>query len=197
MEEFKELQDMWQSQVAEDIPAFDSVKEKNKIEQKSMRKKFLMGIASLAGPALLIVYFLIAFDFNLVTTKLSMLLMLFAICAAIYKMIKMNKMIKETESITSSPKQYLASLKGFEKAHTKMQTTFLKMYFLLFTVALAFYIFEFYQMNKTIGIIAYCLTGAWILFCYFYIHPRLKKKNDERIASMISRVEGVEESLGS
>ena len=72
----------------------------------------------------------------------------------------------------------------------------LNVYFILLLLGLALYMFEYTsRMTLLSGILAYSITGAWILFNWFYIRPRQIKKQQRKLDVVIARVEAVNEQL--
>lgn len=86
---------------------------------------------------------------------------------------------------------YLEHLSALKKQENRQQNIILNAYFLLLSVGLTFYMYEytFFQSWQK-GAIAYAILLAWIALNWFVLRPRLIKKRKRQFAELMKDIEG-------
>ena len=92
--------------------------------------------------------------------------------------------------ITTSPIQYLQSLKEYQKNRAKLYGNLYYTYVMLLSIGLAMYFWEVLYDASLLGkIVVYSLTAAWFLICTFYLKQRIVKNEEEKINLIVERLE--------
>lgn len=86
---------------------------------------------------------------------------------------------------------YLEHFSALKKQENRQQNIILNAYFLLLSVGLTFYMYEytFFQSWQK-GAIAYAILLAWIALNWFVFRPRLIKKRKREFADLMKDIEG-------
>lgn len=86
---------------------------------------------------------------------------------------------------------YLEHLSALKKQENRQQNIILNAYFLLLSVGLTFYMYEytFFQSWQK-GAIAYAILLVWIALNWFVFRPRLIKKRKRQFADLMKDIEG-------
>lgn len=89
---------------------------------------------------------------------------------------------------TQSSTDYLKSLMQLKTKQTYMQTTMLRLYFLLLSLGICLYMYEYIQMMPFVwALVAYGVTLLWIAFNWFYLRPKIIKKQIAKLNILISK----------
>jgi small-conductance mechanosensitive channel len=186
---FKEL---WNKQVT---PAPDQQDLFNKIskEKKSRLKKVIVMNVTMLFTAAFIILIWIYFQPRFVTTKIGIFFILFAMLMMILftnKTVPLYKQLKPDESNA----QYLDVFKRIKSREAFIQTTVLGLYFVILSVGLLLYMFEYAsRMQLHWAIIYYVLFLAFVAFNWFYLRPKMIKKNMTKIDSIIEKISKIKE----
>ncbi|PZF71635.1 hypothetical protein [Taibaiella soli] len=192
---FDNLKDLWQQQSAPkpDIEALHHTAGKFK---KTATIKMLLCIIALIFTAAFIIGVWIRFQPQLITTKIGLVLILLAILlfvVASTQSIGMFRAVNMAETNT----EYIDHWMAVKQQQKKMQTLILSLYFILLSAGLALYMYEYaVKMSFSGALLAYGLTGAWILFNWFYVRPRHIKKQNSKLDEIIDGYRKVMEQLG-
>ena len=77
-----------------------------------------------------------------------------------------------------------------------METTMMNLYFILLSLGIALYMYEYTQRMSTFwGIFTYAITSIWILFNWFYLRPKQIKKQRAKLDAIIAKFEMVNNQL--
>lgn len=132
---------------------------------------------------------------NLLTTKIGIILV---ILAMVIYLISYNTILPLllNNSVEDNSKEFLQQLISLKEKQLFQQTTMLSVYFIILSLGIGFYLFE-YVLRMTIvwGIVAYGLTALWIAINWFYLRPKTIKKQQERTNKFISRFRELNEQL--
>ncbi|WP_126974394.1 hypothetical protein [Gynurincola endophyticus] len=186
---FKEL---WNKQVT---PAPDQQDLFNKIskEQKSRLKKVIVMNVTMLFTATFIILIWIYFQPRFVTTKIGIFFILFAILMMILftnKTVPLYKQLKPDESNA----QYLEVFKRIKSREAFIQTTVLRLYFVILSVGLLLYMYEYAsRMQLHWAVIYYVVFLAFVAFNWFYLRPKMIKKNTKKIDSIIEKITTIKE----
>jgi hypothetical protein len=157
--------------------------------------KNIAGIAALSVTLLVIGYIILFADFAYVTTKIGAAIAIISVIGGILMNSVLLKILMKTASIHVDNHSYLEQLQQYRKKQQFFQTKGINIYFLLLWLGLTLYMYEFYARDKQFGLIAYGLTMAWIAFNWFYLRPRIIKKQEHKLNSFISQVESISRQL--
>jgi hypothetical protein len=186
MKDFNDIKTLWQSDSEQAIPSIEEIAASAKKERASMLFKNIAGIAALSVTLLVIGYIILFADFAYVTTKIGAAIAIISVIGGILMNSVLLKILMKTASIHVDNHSYLEQLQQYRKKQQFFQTKGL---------GLTLYMYEFYARDKQFGLIAYGLTMAWIAFNWFYLRPRIIKKQEHKLNSFISQVESISRQL--
>lgn len=141
---------------------------------------------------LLIAYY---FQPKFVSTKTGIILVILAMVMYLFAYNKLFAVFNKI-SPTLSNNEYLHTLSTLKQKQKHMQTSMMNLYFALLGSGICLYLYEYALLMKPIGaILTYTLTLGWIGFNWFYIRPRVIKKQQARLDELIKKFEAVKRQL--
>ncbi|MDQ3110305.1 MAG: hypothetical protein M3R17_10450 [Bacteroidota bacterium] len=189
--DFKKL---WQEQSPE-IPSADAVYKKADQLKKSVRNKSILGVITLLGTMVFILYIWFNFDMQMITTKSGISLVILAILLGVVSFSRTIFSITEKNTDYNNS-QYLAQLLKLKKEQEHLQTTIMTIYFIVLSAGIFLYMIEpSSRMSLTGQLIAYGLTTAWIAFNWFYVRRVAIKKQQAKINEVIGNLEKLKSQL--
>jgi len=190
-----DLKALWQQQPAGDKPDIKAVIKKAMGIKNKTRNKLIWTNLVLLATVVLIIYVGVNLDTRVLTTTIGVVLIVFAIVAF---MIVSNglymglfKSHPETDTFT-----YLAELMSIQKKQQFIQTRVLKLYFLFLGLGLFLYMIEFERKMSFFWAIVSCVSSlGWLAFAYFYITPRVFKRQQADMNATIAKLQAINKQL--
>lgn len=185
---FKEL---WQAQNTTSNTDSKEIVLKAKHLQRKTRIKLLLSNLLLFATMLFIIGIVLYFKPQMITTKIGTILVLIAIIMQIATATKLITLIKESDTQTSNV-EYLNQLLIIKVKQAVLQSSIMALYFILLGLGLALYMFE-YVLRMTLlgGLLTYGITGLWIAFNWFYLRPKIIKKQQQKLNDSIAALENM------
>lgn len=185
---FKEL---WQAQKTTSNTDFKEIVLKAKHLQRRTRIKLLLSNLLLFATMLFIIGIVLYFKPQMITTKIGTILVIIAIVMQIATATKLITVIKESDTQTSNA-AYLNQLLIIKKKQAVLQSSIMAIYFILLGLGLALYMFEYViRMTLLGGLLTYGITGLWIAFNWFYLRPKIIKKQQQKLNDSIAALENM------
>ena len=195
MDNFNDIKSLWQTQSPVQVPDVNAIiKAANKSRRQIILKNTL-GLITLGGTVVFIAYIGIAADFKYITTKLGIVVTIIAIIGAMVLNSQMLKLLLSAADSSLNNHAYLQQLIRYRNKQRFFQTTGIGIYYVLLTMGLMLYLYEFYARNPMFGLKAYAATLLWIAFAWFYIRPRTIKKQESKINELIEQIESISGQL--
>lgn len=194
METNLDLKKIWGKQY---IPTTDvkEVFKKIEIYKSSKRKKAVMLNVLLFFTILFILFIWIYFKPQFIRTKIGIVLTVIAMILVIF----FNSKMKDTFSKINENQSnfdYLNNLKSIKIQENYLQTKIMSVYFVLLSLGIVLYIYEYLSMMKPIvQSVFYLALILWIGFNWFVLRPRIIKKNQRQINDLIGQLERIENQL--
>ncbi len=180
-----DFKNIWQQQKVTEVNIEDLFIILDKYKRRSLRSLILTNVAFALTSAFLI-FIWYYYQPQFITTKIGISLVILAM--AIF-LVYNNKSFSDLAKLDFSQdhEKYLQSLIALKKRQTLMQTTMLSLYFIMLSLGIALYLFE-YTIRMTIfwGSFAYALTFLWIGLNWFYIRPLTIKKQQAKLDALIN-----------
>jgi amino acid transporter len=190
--DFKKL---WQEQASPEVPSEQEIYKKADQLKKATRNKFITGIIMLLTTMTFILYVWISWDMQMMTTKIGIALVILAILLGVAAFSKIIYVITEKDTDQSNS-QYLERLMKLKKEQERLHTTILSIYFALLSTGIFLYMIEPASYMSFAGkLIAYGLTGGWIVFSWFYVRRRTIKKQTAKLNEAIENLEKLKSQL--
>lgn len=194
METNLDLKKIWGKQY---IPT-TNVKEvfkKIEIYKNSKRKKAVMLNVLLFFTILFILFIWIYFKPQFISTKIGIVLTVIAMILVIFFNSKMKNTFSKINE-NQSNFDYLNNLKSIKIQENYLQTKIMSMYFVLLSLGIVLYIYEYPSMMKpVVQSVFYLALILWIGFNWFVLRPRIIKKNQRQINDLIGQLERIENQL--
>lgn len=191
-----DFKDLWKKQSVSQPDMTDLLARINKFKKTGLRCLWLTNIL-LLGTSAFIAFVWFYYQPQFISTKIGIVLVILAM--VIYLMVY-NKLLGNYKNIEANQtnQEYLQNLILIKKKQNFMQTKLMTLYFVLLTVGICLYMYEYAsRMAAWMAILTYGITLLWMLFNWLYIHPKQTKKQQEKINSLIEKFEEVNNQLES
>ena len=186
--------ELWLAQKTEQPSAKDFLLKINAYKRKNRNKIILLNLV-LLFVSLFIVFIWYYFQPELITTKIGMVVVILSMVIFMFSQNKSLTILKKTDE-TEDIQHYLKTLLKIKTHQQFMQTTMMNLYFVLLSLGLALYLFEYAsKMSLTSGLLTYGITCLWILFNWFYVRPKQIKKEQNKLNEIIAKVENIQNQL--
>ncbi len=188
MENNIDIKNLWAKKEVPKVDISDIVQQINKYQQKekfnTIVANVLLGITSA-----FIIWVGIYFNPEFISTKIGIILCVLSMFIYIFYMNKNLKIYKKLQ-VTTSNKEYLNNLLELKKHQHFIQNKLMGLYFILLSTGLLLYLYEYtIRMPLTYGVLSYVLTISWIGFNWFYIRKKQIRKSNDRLNSLIEKIE--------
>jgi hypothetical protein len=132
------------------------------------------------------------FQPQLWTTKLGIVLIIIAIIMVVVVQNKLLPLLFQENSALDN-RQYLELLRQLKYKKTHLQNRIMGIYFVLLSLGLALYFYEYTLMMSAFAAgLCYGMTALWILFNWLYIRPRVINRQQEALADLQKHFEALE-----
>ena len=188
METNIDLKKIWNTQKVETPNVEVLYAKANKLKSKSFIKLIVVNVTLLLTIAFIgfIWYY---YQPEFVTTKVGIILTILAI---IIFLLPFNKQFSLLSKSKTEPtiKEFLQQLIKLKKSQAFQQTTLLNIYFIMLSLGVGLYLFEYVsRMTITWGIIVYGITELWFAINWFYIRPKIIKKQNAKLNKLLVEFE--------
>ncbi|TZG00132.1 hypothetical protein FW781_09445 (plasmid) [Chryseobacterium panacisoli] len=189
-----DFKNIWKQQTSNKPNMEELLGKLKKFRNQNLRKLILANIA-LITTSLLIIYIWYRFQPQMMTTKIGIVLVILAMVMFLFAYNKMFMVFYKIDQ-TQSNNEYLQSLYVVKSRQKFMQTTILNLYFIMLSLGICFYMYEYtYRMTLGSGILTYAVTFAWIAFNWFYLRPKTIKKQQGKLNELIDKFEEINNQL--
>ena len=131
---------------------------------------------------------------QLLNTKIGVILCIAAIVMQITASGKI--VLLNNSNPQNSNTEYLEQLLLFKKKQVFLQSTIMNIYFILLSLGILLYMIEYtIRMNILAGLLTYIITSLWMLFNWFYLRPKIIKKQQQKLNEIIADLENINEQF--
>lgn len=179
-----DLKQIWNTQEIETPKVKDLYHKANRYKRKALQKLIIVNVLCIITSIVIgaIWYY---YQPKLVTTKIGIILAILAMGIFIAAYNGMFSLLSK-KSIEFNSKEYLEQLIKLNKKQLFQQTTMMSTYFILLSLGIALYLFEYVsKMTIVWGMFAYGMTTLWIAFNWFYLRPIIIKKQAFKINELL------------
>ncbi|MFT6199875.1 MAG: putative signal transduction protein with EAL and GGDEF domain [Vicingaceae bacterium] len=132
---------------------------------------------------------------ELVTTKIGIILTILAMIIFLLPYNKQFSLLSKTKTEPNS-KEYLQQLIKLKEKQTFQQTTMLSVYFIILSLGIGLYLFEYAsRMTITWGIITYAITILWFAINWFYLRPKTITKQNAKLNKLLVEFEKLNKQM--
>ena len=190
------LKSLWAKQTTPP-PSHEVMLEKvNRFQRKNRRRIIKMNLL-LITTSMFILFIWIYYQPEFLSTKIGIVLVIAAMAMSLLLHNKSFSLYRNIDSAQSNS-DYLRHLMTISKKETFLQTTVLSVYFILLTIGISLYMYEYaVRMTAAGAALTYGVTFAWILLNWFYFRPRQIKKQRIHLDDMISKLNVINDQLNS
>jgi hypothetical protein len=126
---------------------------------------------------------------ELVTTKIGIVLTILSMVIFLLPFNKQFSLLTKNKTEPNS-KEYLQQLIKLKEKQTFQQTTMLSIYFIILSLGIGLYLFEYVsRMTITWGIITYAITILWFAINWFYLRPKTITKQNAKLNKLLVEFE--------
>ncbi len=174
------LKSLWQKQASPNINAAEIIHKAKKFKQKKFRNTVLVNLTFLAT-SIFIFCIWIFLKPQLMSTKIGMVFFFLAMGLFMVNSLKGIKLLlKNPDNVNNH--QYLHQLLKIQQQERYLQSRIMTWYFIFLGLGFLLYLFEYTQMMPVLfGVLAYIFTLSWIAFNWFYIRPKIQKKQQKEM----------------
>lgn len=186
--------ELWSKQESTPPDIKELSKKIHSFKRKNMLRIILTNVV-LAGTIAFIIFVWMHYQPQLLTTKIGIILTVLAM--VIYIIVTNNtiSLFKKTTTVASN-QEYLQNLLAIKQKQQFINTTIMKIYFILLSIGIGLYMIEYASRMSFWGaIVTYAITFAWILFNWIYTRPRKIKKQEQKMNEIISKLEEIQSQL--
>ncbi len=183
-----DLKNIWTQQKIE-TPKIEILYAKaNKLKSRRLLKLIVVNITLLLT-AISIGFIWYYYQPELVTTKMGIVCTILAMIIFVLSYNTQFSLLSNTKTEPNS-KEYLTQLIQLKEKQTFQQTTMLSIYFLMLSLGIGLYYFEYVsKMTLTWGIVTCVTTALWFAINWFYFRPRAIKKQNTKLNKLLIEFE--------
>jgi hypothetical protein len=163
--------------------------------KKDSRKKIIFTVAILAVTSICMISIWHCYQPRLATTKIGIILTIAAMMIFMFFSNQSLTLFKKTDGAESN-RQYLKDFVAIKEKQQFIQTTVLNIYYLLLSIGIALYMYEYISRMTTFwAVSAYGTMGFWILFNWFYLRPKKIKNQQIKLNELVSKLQSINNQL--
>jgi len=185
---------IWQQQKAAQ-PNLDELQNKfNRFKKNKLKKRIISNVLLLTT-IVLTIFIWYKYQPQYLTTKIGIVLVILAMVVFLSVYNKQSSSLNKIDD-TQTSNDYVKSLTELKTKQKYIQTTMLSLYFIMLSLGIGLYLYE-YTLMMTIfwAIFVYGITLTWIGFNWFYIRPKIIKKQQVKLDELIHAFEAVKKQL--
>lgn len=187
MENNVDIKKLWNKQTVPVSDWPDMLKKIERFKRSRIRKTINLN-AFLLVTIVIIVSIWIYFEPQLVSTKIGIILSVLPMGIVIafnHNLILLYKRIDDRQANS----EYLNDLLVIKNRDRFMQTKLFSLYFILLSMGIGLYMYEYtWQRSMIFGVVAYLIMILWVVFNWFFLRPRIIKKNQRKMDDLILQI---------
>ncbi|MEZ4859543.1 MAG: hypothetical protein R2781_12135 [Flavobacteriaceae bacterium] len=184
------LDELWANQKANPPKIEELFLKLDKIKRKNITKLIIVNILMIATIAF-IIFIWLYFEPKLITTKIGIILTIAGITIYMFVYNQLIPSLRETTQYQSNS-EFLKSVIKLKERQKFLQSKMLQFYFVTLTLGICMYLYEYVsQFTFPLAIFAYSATLIWIAFNWFYLRPRVIRKELDKLNEIIEKFENI------
>lgn len=193
MKKFNDIETIWKQQKEQVVPELTTIINKANKERKIILKKIIVQVILLLFTVPVVIWVLMTNPFQEMTTFLGIAVILFDIIGfSIMRLYQVNLLTKI--DFTQTPNMVLHELEKYYNLQKIISSKVMVAYFLLMNLGLGLYFIEVMSPMSPFAIgLSLSVYILWMLFAYFVIGKKQRKKEFDRIDTLIEKVKEIEE----
>ncbi len=152
--------------------------------QKKIKRKVIALNLILIATSIFLVCIWYYFQPKMITTKIGIVV---CILSMLIYLLAFNQLwpLLNRMGEQENNNDYLSGLIEVQRKQLFLKNVMMKLYFLLLTIGLFLYLYEYTMRSPMILVLAYSITGLWIAINWFYFLPKGFKKEQAKINDLI------------
>ncbi|MDL5512122.1 hypothetical protein QSE00_09880 [Arenibacter sp. M-2] len=184
------LDELWANQKTNPPKIEELFLKLDKIKRKNITKLIIVNILMIATIAF-IIFIWLYFEPKLITTKIGIILTIAGITIYMFVYNQLIPSLRETTQYQSNS-EFLKSVIKLKERQKFLQSKMLQFYFVTLTLGICMYLYEYVsQFTFPLAIFAYSATLIWIAFNWFYLRPRVIRKELDKLNEIIEKFENI------
>jgi len=187
MQDFENIQSLWQSHPVEAKISAGEMLEQAKKEVNSIRTKSLLNIGGMVLSLIAFSAALLYFDFDSWTTKLGIGIIVLAVAIYTILLYREHRLISRND-FTVHPGAFLAKLHEYQLSRFNLYNKLF--WFYVAAISLGFILFFFetlHNLDTWVQLSILLFTILWMVFCATILRKAFMKKEKERIDLLIEK----------
>jgi hypothetical protein len=187
----KDFKVLWSKQTAAQPTIDELFSNFAKIKKKNLKTIVTVNI-SMAATIVYILSLGFYFEPKLLSTKIGISMIILGIIIYLFFY---NQLIPSFKKISEnmSNSEFLQAVVNLKKEKRFLQAKMLNIYFMMLTIGLSLYLFEYISLLPfPWSIFPYTFTLIWIGFNWFYLRPRIATKQSNKLNEMIKKLEDIQ-----
>lgn len=190
MDDDSKLNELWSKQTTKPPQIEELLSKFAKIKRKNLIKLIAVNILMFATIAF-IIFIGIYFEPKLITTKIGIVLTIFGIIVYLFFYNLLIPYLNKNNKNQSNSDFLKAAIKLKERQNF-LQTKMLQFYFITLSIGICLYLYEYVSMMLfPWSIFAYMVTLTWIGFNWFYLRPRVIRKERNKLDGIIKKFKNI------
>lgn len=192
---FDQLKNDWKNQKGTNLATIDEMKAAINKSEKGLRRSLLNAAMLLCFTVLVLIGIWVFIPFEKSITVMA----LFFICAVIlaatlYMGYIHNIMPKLTNDMQATDK-YIQEWIDYQESTKRTTNWFMPFYNLSIVIGIMIYMQEITEGNRMFFWVATASVIIWMLYVWFYLTPKMKKKNEAKIDKIIEDCKTIQAQL--
>lgn len=184
------LNDLWAKQTANPPQIEELILKLAEIKRKNITKLITVNILMIATISF-IIFIWLYFEPKLIITKIGIIFTISGITIYIFVYNQLTPYLRKVIGYQSNS-EFLKSVIKLKERQRFLQSTMLQFYFVTLTLGICMYIYEYVsQLTFPWAVFAYSATLIWIAFNWFYLRPRVIRKEQDKLNCIIEKFESL------
>ncbi|WP_129714692.1 hypothetical protein [Pedobacter sp. SYP-B3415] len=195
MQEFDQLQALWQGHEVEVKLTADEMLRQAKREVNSLKTRSIANIAGMLISAVIIGFIPAFYDFQSWTSYAGLAITIFTILVFTGILIADYRLIAKS-NYTQHPHAFLGTLKIYQLNRLRLYNSLYWFYTFALSVGILFYLYEileYFPIWMQVALIG--ITLGWMVFCSTILRKAVIKREKERIGLLIGKFERISEQF--
>jgi len=189
-----DFKNIWQQQNISQ-PNIEEILNKLKEYKNSSLRKLIIANILLITTSGFIIFIWYYYQPQFISTKVGIVLIIFAMVVYLFVYNKQFSIFKKIDN-TLTISKYLQNLSALKRKQKFMQTTMIRVYFIMLSTGLGLYMYEYAsRMTPLWAILTYAIIFIWIGFNWFYITPATIKTQQLKLNELIYKFKTINEQL--
>jgi len=191
MQDFENIQSLWQSHAVEVKISSEEMLEQAKKEVNSIRTKSLLNIGGMVISFLAISAALIYFEFDSWTTTLGIGIIVLAVAVYTILLYREHRLISRND-FTEHPGAFLTKLHEYQVSRFNLYNRLFWVYVAAISLGFVLFFFEtLHNLDTWLQITILLFTILWMVFCATILRRAFMKREKERIDLLIEKFQRI------